>query len=436
MLRSALKPTTTARYDGHSSEEDIGSDSSTGLSNNSWAQFKPRWATERESASKSSDRGRTKSPTPSRRVRFIHVVPPSRPRSATRCSYSDEATWGTLFDSRGRETERMEHILKKLAGYIRANWIPYETHVITPEKMFKFYTCYSLETERLPFQDLFCPKTSNKRIAAVYDNLGVDYIQHDGRHSTPGLTRLGFAQFLIKTIRAFPDEEHRRLQMVVKAIPFDIDDNKTPGGGYVRVPRSLPREFLPRAPGAESYQRLLLDSFRKALSRSSGSGSSSDSSSSSRSPREKEHKKSSHHHRHHDSHSRHHTSPSSSPTTTIVNLLAPNNQQEKEKEKKTKKKVRIITPSSSPPPPLLRNPPPIALTSSPEYHSTVKGGAYTHTQQYEPSLLQKYHQHQEIYGYPSTRTIPNYGRTYYGDDAERYYGQGRRENLRYAARPV
>lgn len=37
----------------------------------------------------------------------------------------------------------------------RANWAPYDTHVITPEKMLKFYSCYQIENERLPFRGMF-----------------------------------------------------------------------------------------------------------------------------------------------------------------------------------------------------------------------------------------------------------------------------------------
>ncbi|KAM7206319.1 hypothetical protein V8F33_000605 [Rhypophila sp. PSN 637] len=410
MIRSALKPT-APRFDHLSAEQDFRRDSSTGLSSNQFSSIGDRWARDRAAALKGVPRGRPESPDPSRRIHFVHVPAPSRPRSATRTSYSDEASWGVLFDSRGRETERMEHILKKLGGYIRNNWAPYDTRVITPDKMFKFYSCYYIETERLPFRELFSSKTSNKRIAAVYDHLGVDYIQYDGRHSTPGLTRLGFAQFLIKTIRAFPDEEHRRLQRVIQAIPFDIDDN-TNGGGYVRVPRSLPRHYLPKGPGMDSYQRLLYDAVKRAISSpgsSSSSSSSSDSSSgksSSRKDKEKNKKK---------QHRRQSILVNSPPSPSSTNMMKP------------KKKVTIITPPSSPPPPppLIRNPPPIAATTG-NYYASPKDLYDMNHQQQQQQQQQAYQPGNNYDDYHlnsssmPTRKISSPLTTYYDDDDEMY----------------
>lgn len=107
-----------------SSDQDVGSDSSTGLSNNQWVPFAGPSTTPRGLFRGRSD---TSPAAPSRRVRFVQMASPAlvaRPRSATRTSFSDEGSWGVLFDSHGRETERMEHVLKKLAGHIVSYWLP------------------------------------------------------------------------------------------------------------------------------------------------------------------------------------------------------------------------------------------------------------------------------------------------------------------------
>lgn len=58
----------------------------------------------------------------------------------------------------------------------------------------------------------------------------------------PSLTPVGFAYWMTLMILAYPDEEWRRLQKVVEAMPIDADGDKVDG-----KPERLPKQIVSRA---------------------------------------------------------------------------------------------------------------------------------------------------------------------------------------------
>ncbi|KAK3315344.1 hypothetical protein B0H66DRAFT_628405 [Apodospora peruviana] len=198
------------------------------------------------------------SPKPARRVRFADQVPRSRSPHHNTTDIHD--AWGVLFDLQGNYTQRMHHVFKRLAGHIRGRWYTgetAETYTITPEQMGWFYGRFRLDNEIILFNRIFKVTTSPKLIAAFYQYLNVEYEWEHVEHlhgKVPGLTRRGFAEFMIKATRAFPDQEHKRLSKVVRDVSFQIDN------GYKvdeRVPTTLPRHLLPKR-GEREYKRRFL----------------------------------------------------------------------------------------------------------------------------------------------------------------------------------
>lgn len=72
----------------------------------------------------------------------------------------------------------------------------------------------------------------------------------------PSLTPVGFAQWMTILILAYPEEESKRLEKVVLAMPIDSDGDLIDGKPE-RLPKQISRYLLPERPDPES--RKLLD---------------------------------------------------------------------------------------------------------------------------------------------------------------------------------
>lgn len=71
----------------------------------------------------------------------------------------------------------------------------------------------------------------------------------------PGLTPTGFSQWLIANIKAYPDEEARRLASIVLQVPLSVAN--TADGKLERMPRLISRGLLPQQPDIKA--RKILD---------------------------------------------------------------------------------------------------------------------------------------------------------------------------------
>ena len=185
-------------------------------------------------------------------------------RSSVELSVVDQK-WGILFDNDGHPTGRLRQILTGLAEYIAARFLPQNSIVITPEKLAAFYSYHRLEQDTYPFPVLFKShaKDFDERLADLFQDLHCPYhlVQTNPRcrPSIPCLTPEGFAQWLILNIQAYPDEEAKRLQTIVSAIPIDVESPLD--GKPERLPVQISRQLLPEKSIRRS--RLLFDEAMK-----------------------------------------------------------------------------------------------------------------------------------------------------------------------------
>jgi hypothetical protein len=222
-------------------------------------------------------------------------VPPRNEDANRRASSSKEVRqmtaidqkWGTLFDKEGESTKRMEHVVKGLANYIIEEFMPQNSMVITPEKMAAFYSHHRLDKEVFPFAVLFKSKSKhlNECLESLYEELGCQYFLAPAvsrsRPSVPGLTPAGFKHWLVSFVQAYPDEEAKRLDKVVSALPIEADSLLD--GKRERLPKQISRYLLPEKP-VRRVQKIVdeaMRNFTHNINNSSTSQSNTDSNTSS-----------------------------------------------------------------------------------------------------------------------------------------------------------
>ncbi|KAL8366033.1 hypothetical protein RB595_004697 [Gaeumannomyces hyphopodioides] len=187
---------------------------------------------------------------------------PTMPSAGTQPSVSDEK-WGRLFDQNGQPTARAEEVFKSVADHIIAEFVPRKSIVVTPEKLAEFYSRHGLPNELFPFANMFSPRALEysffERVSDLYDDLGCQYhlVPKDGksRPVVPALTPTGFSQWLITNIKAYPEEEARRLAGVVLQVPLSVAN--AADGKLERMPRMISRGLLPEQPDIKA--RKILD---------------------------------------------------------------------------------------------------------------------------------------------------------------------------------
>lgn len=90
---------------------------------------------------------------------------------------------------------------------------------------------------------------SNEQISRLYQDLGCEHHLIQDRPSdppsVPALTPLGFAHWMTIHILAYPEEEARRLKMVVLSLPIDAD-GVTLDGKPERLPKQISRHLFPQ----------------------------------------------------------------------------------------------------------------------------------------------------------------------------------------------
>ncbi|KAM3435325.1 hypothetical protein MY4824_004906 [Beauveria thailandica] len=179
-------------------------------------------------------------------------------------SIQDER-WGTLFTPQGKATVRMRNVLRGLALHVIEVYKPNYSLVVTPEKLYKFYSKYGLDREAVDFERVFSltsPRAMS-RLEKLYLSLQCDF--HLVQASSPGpkkwpcipaLTPEGFVQWNVMLIRAFPDQEAARLARVfadiaLEAAPEDpsmecsSSSSSSSSSSNARLPRQISRHLLP-----------------------------------------------------------------------------------------------------------------------------------------------------------------------------------------------
>ncbi|GFP59137.1 hypothetical protein TASIC1_0012014000 [Trichoderma asperellum] len=206
---------------------------------------------------------------------------PSHPRPPVVTERQTPA-WGPLFNERDEPTPALGRFLRGLANYIIAEYSPTDSLVITPDKLFKFYTRYKLDNEFFPFQRVFDTRyhKSLRGLSFLFTDLRCEHhlVQESitAKPVIPSLTPTGFEDWMTLLIRAFPDREAKRLDMVLADIPLLADDNRHSSRSPVRassssssssgerplllLPRQLPRQLFPERGHARAFD-LLASSF-------------------------------------------------------------------------------------------------------------------------------------------------------------------------------
>ncbi|OAA47375.1 hydroxyproline-rich glycoprotein DZ-HRGP [Beauveria brongniartii RCEF 3172] len=175
-------------------------------------------------------------------------------------SIQDER-WGTLFTPQGKATVRMRNVLRGLAIHVIEVYKPNYSLVVTPEKLYKFYSKYGLNREAVDFERVFSLSSPRamSRLEKLYLSLQCDF--HLVQASSPGpkkwpcipaLTPEGFVQWNVMLIRAFPDQEAARLARIfadiaLEAAPEDpsVECSSSSSSSSARLPRQISRHLLP-----------------------------------------------------------------------------------------------------------------------------------------------------------------------------------------------
>ncbi|KAK1243281.1 hypothetical protein MKX07_003909 [Trichoderma sp. CBMAI-0711] len=199
--------------------------------------------------------------------------PPSSSSSSSSSLHQRQGpAWPALFNERDEPTPALGRFLRGLANHIIAEYAPIDSLVITPDKLFKFYTRYRLDNEFFPFQRVFDTRyhKSLRGISFLFTDLRCEHhlVQHSiaSKPCIPALTPTGFEDWMTLMIRAFPDREARRLDLVLADVPLFADDRTSSSsssrslGGGQRLPPELPRQLFPERGHARAFD-LLASSF-------------------------------------------------------------------------------------------------------------------------------------------------------------------------------
>ncbi|KAK8133926.1 hypothetical protein PG984_005938 [Apiospora sp. TS-2023a] len=183
------------------------------------------------------------------------------------------AEWGDLFTSEGHATPRFGQIMRVLSKHIIRKFKPENDDLImTPNDLRRFYVEYRLDDEVYPFIEIFSSEAPDMcgRVADFMFFMKCQYhLVQQNEHSrplVPALTVIGFAQYYMSCILAYPDTEFRRLEKIVADVPSivvvagaggglsDVNEGKPPPE---ILPKVIRRHQLP--PGADAKSERLLD---------------------------------------------------------------------------------------------------------------------------------------------------------------------------------
>ncbi|KAL7954161.1 hypothetical protein V8C34DRAFT_320216 [Trichoderma compactum] len=247
------------------------SSSSADSSDSSSSSFKDSSSSSKDSLPTPPSSVSSDSPTPRPTVRFqppvIHYItepPEPEPEPELHRTHSlpthlrppaperQEPSWTLLFNERDEPTPALGRFLRGLANHIIAEYSPTDSLVITPDKLLKFYSRYKLDNEFFPFQRVFDTRyhKSLRGISFLFSDLRSEHhlVQPsiDSKPSIPALTPAGFEDWMTLMVRAFPDREAKRLDLVLADTPLLANDRHARLPPAQRLlPRELPRELFP-----------------------------------------------------------------------------------------------------------------------------------------------------------------------------------------------
>ncbi|PHH82817.1 hypothetical protein CDD82_4689 [Ophiocordyceps australis] len=181
--------------------------------------------------------------------------------SSTELSVVD-LQWGRLFTGGGEPTMRLRQVLRGLAKYITGQYETCSAGVITPRQLLTFYKQCQVDKEIYPFEHVF--ETESRKalrcLELLYLELGCEYylIQDCSRDRPyiPAMTLEGFASWMAVFMQASPGLEARRLDMIMSALPVEVEGN-TLDGKPERLPKQLSRHLFPGKPQERSCQRVV-----------------------------------------------------------------------------------------------------------------------------------------------------------------------------------
>ncbi|KAI5457407.1 hypothetical protein BGZ63DRAFT_365135 [Mariannaea sp. PMI_226] len=201
--------------------------------------------------------------------------PPSPRREAPDAIVKDielsavDLKWGNLFDENGQATRRLGEVLRGIANFVITEYEPTNSLVITPEKLFAFYTKYKPSSEIIPFEEIFGQRDYTP-LESLYQDLGCSYhlvqSRPDSKPKIPALTPAGFQNWMVRHIQAYPDQEATRLRSIVDELPI-VADGPLVNGKQERLPRQLSRHLLPSA-FHQKTRTLVLNSVYKWIEQS------------------------------------------------------------------------------------------------------------------------------------------------------------------------
>ncbi|KAK8025624.1 hypothetical protein PG990_003447 [Apiospora arundinis] len=172
--------------------------------------------------------------------------------------------WGNLFNSEGHATPRFGQIMRVLSGHVISKFCSEDNgSVMTPDGLRRFYVTYRLDAEVFPFIDVFSSKSPEvyRRIADfLLDMECQHHLVQPNEHLrplVPALTVVGFAQYYMSCILAYPDTEFYRLERIVADVPSIVVMVANPMVPEV-LPKVIHRNQLP--PSADIKSKQLLDS--------------------------------------------------------------------------------------------------------------------------------------------------------------------------------
>ncbi|KAJ6788309.1 hypothetical protein PWT90_05121 [Aphanocladium album] len=190
----------------------------------------------------------------------VHTYPPRE-----RIPSPLDEKWGTLFNSQGAPTTRMRNIIRGLAVYLIEVSKPAYSLVLTPEKLYQFYSRYRLESEPVDFTGVFSAtsRAAMHNLEQLYLDVQCDYhlVQDNapGRKDhpyIPALTPEGFVQWTVMLMRAFPSHEATRLSRVIVDLPLEAvtKDPLAEPERRERLPRQISRHLFPIEPNRDAAQ--------------------------------------------------------------------------------------------------------------------------------------------------------------------------------------
>ncbi|OAQ97066.1 hypothetical protein LLEC1_00952 [Akanthomyces lecanii] len=168
--------------------------------------------------------------------------------------------WGVLFNSQGRPTPRMRNVLRGLAIYLTEVYKPTYSLVLTPEKLYKFYSRYRLDREPIDLTRIFglTSRSAMRSLEDLYADTKCHYhlVKDDPsdpkeRACIPALTPDGFVMWTLRLICAYPDQEAARLARVIADVPLDAvpeDPSLECKDQRTRLPRQISRHLFPAEP--------------------------------------------------------------------------------------------------------------------------------------------------------------------------------------------